>query len=323
MNSMQIKAINHLLFHCGCLQLTDRLLILCDSQTHDLANAFYKVAMESGVDVVLLKIPLLSNHGDEPPDVALDAMQTASLIISLCYYSLAHSKARIDAGLAGARFLSLPLYEWRLLEDASLHVNFKSQYSVVKKVTDAFTAGQTVHVTTKSGTDIHLDISGRVGNCCPGFVEHPGDLGSPPDIESNVSPIEDGSNGIVVVDGSITHPKIGLLKSKVILNVNQGRIIEFSGKDPLIIAELEKMFAPNDSLRRVLAECGVGLNPEAKLTGMMLTDEGVLGCVHFGFGSNHTVGGKNKVDFHLDFVFQRASLAVDGKYLLKEGVLEV
>jgi leucyl aminopeptidase (aminopeptidase T) len=52
----------------------------------------------------------------------------------------------------------------------------------------------------------------------------------------------------------------------------------------------------------------------------MLTDEGALGCVHFGLGSNYTVGGLNKVDFHLDFVFRDASLSVDGKQLINLGV---
>ncbi|MDX2345533.1 MAG: hypothetical protein QNK11_01465 [Legionella sp.] len=323
MDKIHQKAIHHLLFHCACLQSDDRLLILCDRLTYDLAEAFQHIANEVGDVATVINIPLLSTHGDEPPVFAADAMKEATLIISLCHYSLAHSKARVDAGLRGARFLSLPLYEWRLLEDPCVLVDFKAQQPIVEAFTQAFTDGNKVHVTTKLGTDIELDISGRVGNCCPGFVEKSGELGSPPDIESNVSPVEDGSNGIVVVDGSITHPEIGLLTSEIILKIRQGRIVEFSGKDKRILQVLEEMFYPDDSLRRILAECGVGLNPAAKLTGMMLTDEGVLGCMHFGFGSNHTVGGKNKVDFHLDFVFQEASLKVDDHPLLDEGVIKI
>ena len=36
----------------------------------------------------------------------------------------------------------------------------------------------------------------------------------------------------------------------------------------------------------------------------MLCDEGAYGCVHFGFGSNYTVGGKNKIDFHVDMILK-------------------
>ena len=323
MNDRQKKAIRNLLFNCASLRASDRVLILCDPLTRNIADAFYSIEAKYSYEIVILEIPLLSNHGSEPPAYAADLMQTATVIISLCTYSLAHSRARIDANGAGARFLSLPLYNWDLLDDLSLQIDFKSQANIVRVVTDVFTQGKAVHVTSLAGTDIHLDITDRIGNYCPGFVQNPGDLGSPPDIESNVSPIEDASDGIVVVDGSITHPSLGLLDSPIKLSIRHGRIVEFSGENQIHVTVLEEMFDAQDSLRRILAECGVGLNPKAKLTGNMLTDEAALGCMHFGFGSNHTVGGKNKVDFHLDFVFQRATLEVDGRILLKEGILQL
>ena len=77
----------------------------------------------------------------------------------------------------------------------------------------------------------------------------------------------------------------------------------------------------NNENAYILAECGIGLNPLASLTGKMLTDEGTLGCVHFGFGSNITVGGKNNVPFHLDFVIRRPTLEVDKNVLISNGEL--
>ncbi len=53
----------------------------------------------------------------------------------------------------------------------------------------------------------------------------------------------------------------------------------------------------------------------------MLTDEGAAGTMHFGFGSNATVGGENDVQFHLDFVFRDATLLVDGNTLIRDGKL--
>jgi leucyl aminopeptidase (aminopeptidase T) len=212
------------------------------------------------------------------------------------------------------------LYHWELLEDPSLHFDFKSQAPLVKKFAQTFTDGEVVRVTTTAGTDIQLRIKGRIGNYCPGFVENAGDLGSPPDIEANVSPIEDASEGVVIIDGSITHPNFGLLDQPVKLTVKKGRITEFESNNKKQVEMLNIMFGPLDSPRRVLAECGVGLNPAAKLTGTMLTDEGAMGCMHFGFGANHTVGGLNKVDFHLDFVFHAATLEVNNQAILREGV---
>lgn len=320
MNDIQRKAINNLLFHCGNLSKEDSTLILCDAGTRSIAEAFVGVAHESDHRINLMEIPPLSNHGAEPPGYATDAMQSSTLILSLCQYSLAHSNARIKAAYYGARFLSLPLYDWKLLEDPSLHIDFKSQSLLVRKFSKAFTDGDIVHVTTAAGTDIKLGITGRTGNYCPGFVERAGDLGSPPDIEANVSPIEDSAEGVVIIDGSITHPDFGLLEQPIELSVNDGRIVEFRGDNKRYVTMLNELFGPLDSPRRVLAECGVGLNPAAKLTGTMLTDEGAMGCVHFGFGANHTMGGKNQVNFHLDFVFHAATLLVNDQTLLKSGM---
>lgn len=323
MNTSQKNAIKNVIFQCGTLKNNDTVLILYDETTQDIAEHFESLARTMCPDVHSSCVRGLACHGEEPPIAIASQMLSASLILSLCQYSLAHSKARVNAGAAGARFLSLPLYDWSILSDRSLQADFKAQASIVAQVTQVLTEGKHVHVLTAAGTDITLDISGRVGNCCPGFVEQPGDLGSPPDIESNVSPHESASEGVVVIDGSITHPSLGLLSTPVKLDVSGGRITQFKSGNVKYVDVLNELFRDQDSPRRVLAELGIGLNPLASLTGTMLTDEGALGCVHFGFGSNYTVGGMNQVDFHLDFVFKYANLLVDGKYLLREGDLQL
>jgi len=323
LNNIRQRAIKNLLFHCAHLKAKDHALVLCDPETRFIADAFVDVASSSQIKLNLLEIPVLMNHGSEPPEHAEKLMESSTLIISLCGFSLAHSKARIRAAKKGARFLSLPLYTWDLLEDPSLHIDFKSHAQKVRNFADAFTDGEKIHITTEAGTDITLNIKGRVGNYCPGFVENAGDLGSPPDIEANISPIENSANGIVIINGSITHPNFGLLKSPVTLTVKNGKIIDFESDNKKQVCMLNELFGPLDSKRRVLAECGVGLNPAAKLTGIMLTDEGALGYLHFGFGANHTVGGLNEVDFHLDFVFRAATLTLDSKILIQSGVPQI
>lgn len=320
LDNIKKRAIQNLLFHCGQLKKQDRAIVLCDQHTKSIAETFITVAEEFETKLLLVVIPELKNHGEEPPVFAVKKMQTATLIISLCRYSLAHSNARIQAAKLGARFLSLPLYTWELLSDPSLQIDFKSHAQQVKKFSDAFTRGKKIHITTEAGTDITLDITNRIGNYCPGFVEKPGDLGSPPDIEANVSPIEDSAEGVVIIDGSITHPYFGLLNTPVKLTVQKGRITSFDSDCRAYVEGLNQLFGSLNSKRRVLAECGVGLNPAAKLTGTMLTDEGALGYLHFGFGANHTVGGLNEVDFHLDFVFRSGTLAVDQCFLIQAGL---
>lgn len=304
---------------CGRLCAGERVVIVCDSGTRAVAALVEARARLLTADVRLVEIPPLRMHGEEPLPAAAEAMAEADLCMGITSKSMAHTRARRAAAEKGARYLSLPDYSIALVADPALRVDFALQGRLARRVADLFTAGHRVRVTSPAGTDLTLAIGGRTGNCCPGYVTGPGELGSPPDIEANVSPVETSAEGVVVVDGSIPYPGFGLLKAPVRVEVRGGRITGFQG-DRAIVARLGALFESAGSPKAcVLAECGVGLNDRATLTGVMLTDEGAAGTMHFGFGSNATVGGCNDVPFHLDMVFRDPSLDVDGLAVLDGG----
>ena len=197
--------------------------------------------------------------------------------------------------------------------------NYHKNSKFVRKITDKLTRTSKIEITTVKGTKLYLKTNKRIANFCPGFVKEPGDLSSPPDIESNIAPIENKSNGVIVVDGSVTSKNIGLLKTPLILTIRNGKIIEITSKDNKNKNFLNKILGELNSKKRILGELGFGLNPKAKLCGSMLIDEGVLGSVHFGFGSNFTFGGKNKIDFHLDFICTKATIKLDSDYICIDG----
>lgn len=313
------QAARHILQHCGNLRSGETVAIIYCDENAEVGRIFVEEAHHLTDRVNAVQVAPLGRHGEEPPAEASDAMLAADLICGVTRMSMAHTRARTNAGARGARYLSLADYSLELLEDPCLLVDFRARGAIARKLADIFTKGRNIHVTTRAGTDITIDAGDRIGNCCPGYVEKAADLGSPPDIEANVSPLETGSNGRVVVDGSIPVPGIGLLDEPVMLTVVNGRITEFAGNAELV-EKLREMFkAVGSDKAYVLAECGVGLNDKARLTGAMLTDEGTLGTMHFGFGSNATVGGMNDVPFHTDFVFRDASLEVDGQTLIRDG----
>lgn len=314
-----VDGADHLLARCGCLQPGERVAIVCDPTTRAIGDLLHDRARRMGAKVRLIEIPALRMHGEEPPAETAESMADSDLCLGVTAKSMAHTQARLKAAGRGARYLSLPDYSMELLGDRSLRADYRSRARIARWVADHFTRGRSVRVTTALGTDVTMGIEGRIGNCCPGFVERSGELGSPPDIESNVSPVEDSADGVIIVDGSIPYPTIGLLRSPVVLRVREGRIVNIEGASD-IQSKLEALFATVPSNKtRVLAECGVGLNDQATLTGMMLTDEGAAGTMHFGFGSNATVGGKNDVPFHLDFVFRNPTLTVDDETLIRDG----
>jgi len=300
-----------------------RTLIIFDSSTQNLLNYFVSVFYEKNIFTICKKIDLKKNHGFEPPISIANAMKESNLVLCLTKYSMAHSKARNDFSKMGGRFLSMPGYSENLLSDSSLLANFKKHQIITNKISKILSLGKKCRISSDDGSYLEADMTGRLGNCCPGHVIEEGSLGSPPDIEANISPVENKSKGFLTINGSIANEKIGLLKEPVYLVIKNGKIFEIKSKSKKVVNLLNKTFYEFGPKSKVLAEIGIGLNKKARLTGHMLTDEGTYGCIHFGFGSNFSVGGKNKVNFHLDFITQKHSLYVDEKLIIKKGKIVI
>ncbi|MBM4420012.1 MAG: hypothetical protein FJ034_00190 [Chloroflexi bacterium] len=309
---------------CGRLKRGERLVVVCDTSTREVGDILAERGRLVSDAVELHEVAPFAMHGQEPPAAVADRMSAAALIMGVTAKSMVHTSARRNSSLKGARYLSLPDYSMSLLEHKSLRADFAARGAIGDRIAAAYTAGNEARVRTPAGTDITLNIAGRIGASTPGFVVKPGEMSSPPDIECYVAPLEDGSNGVVVVDGSIPYPTLGLIKTPVRFRVSKGRIAEITCPDQGLETEVRNVFASAGSEKvYVLAESGVGLNDLAELSGIMLTDEGAAGTMHFGFGSNFSIGGVNEVAFHLDCVMRKPTLTVDGKVIIEGGEPQV
>lgn len=322
MDARVIEGADILVQTCGRLAAGERICIVCDTSTRAVGNVVADRAALVTRQVELVEVEPFAVHGEEPPAHAADQMLRADLCLGLTAKSMIHTAARKNASAAGARYLSLPDYSLELLADDSLRADFAGISERGRRIAEAYTRGTEVRVTSDAGTDLTLDIAGRTGTSAPGYVADRGATSSPPTIETYVSPVEDASRGVVVVDGSIPFPTLGLPRTPVVLRLEGGRIVDISSEDPDLAAEVRRVFAQVGSPRAyVLAECAVGLNDRAALKGIMLTDEGAAGTMHFGFGSNSTIGGQNEVPFHLDTVLRGPSMRIDGKLIVERGRL--
>ena len=135
-------------------------------------------------------------------------MLEADLILALTHKSLAHTRARNNACSKGARYLSLAEYSLDILENEAIFGVKKNKLSLLTKIETILNQGKIVKIKTSLGTNLELNIDKRIANNCPGFVQKPGELGSPPDMEVNVSPIEDYSFGNLIVDEINNTPMI-------------------------------------------------------------------------------------------------------------------
>lgn len=317
-------AADYIIKNCLSISVGEKILIIYDESTKKIIRYFYSLLVNYlGKDnVALEKINLANKHGEEPSEALCNNMLKANKIICLTKYSLAHTKARRLANLAKIGFLSMPDYNLDILNSKAIKADYRIILPKVEKMTNLLTNAINIQIKSEKGTNINLDVKERRGNCCPGFIDDYYLLGSPPDIEANIAPVECASNGIIKVDGSITHERLGLLNSHMDLVISDGKIVDIKSEninDVVILKEILSECKNDDSY--ILAELGVGFNPEAELCGNMLIDEGTLGNIHFGFGSNWTIGGMNNVDFHLDFVVIEPSLYIDGNLIMESGVI--
>jgi len=231
--------------------------------------------------------------------------------------SITHTQAVRDAVARGSRALAMTAFNERLLTSGAIDADFVARKPVCQAIAGLFARGKRARLTTPAGTDLALELEGRIGNALVGMVE-PGQFAPALTIEANFSPTEGTSRGVIVADASIPYEGIGVLAEPVRMKVDNGRITSVEGgrQARLFSHHLERHGDPN---AYNVAELGVGLNPAARMMGVMLEDEAVCGTVHIGIGTNITLGGKVKAACHYDAIMWRPTLEIDGEFILREG----
>lgn len=308
---------------CNCLEKYRRnVLVIYDDRTGELASIFQAALLKCGKKVEIVKLEMASCHGMEPPEDVSERIMHSDAVVCLTWYSIAHTYARRRAEEHKIAFLSMPEYTTGLLNNPAIFADYRSLMPMVKKYSNLLTDGKEIVVETQKGTKVYLNIENRIGNCCPGMTSGKILLGSPPDVEANIAPVENKTNGKLVIDGAITDSRIGLLEKSLTLTVHDGVICEIFSEDHGLESEVKSIFSNvKERNAYVVGEFGIGFNDCAVLCGNMLVDEGSRGCVHFGMGSNWTIGGKNKVPFHLDFVMRNPTVMIDNIPVIEQGEL--
>jgi len=318
-NPRIISSVKKIIFELGNLKKSESLYIITDNSTKELGNVFSIISSNYGINYLHDSFPIAEMHGVEPPERIGKTMKEKDLIIGLTKFSLSHTNARREAQAHGKRYLSLADFSPEILMHPALFANYNECSKNAETLSKKLTSGNRLKIKTKAGTDMEFDISTRKGNYAPGYVNEKIKLGSPPDIEANIAPIEKKSNGVLVIDGSIPYPELGKLREPITLTILNGKIQSIKGKES-IKNILISLFERNGEKSKILAEVGIGFNTKANVIGNMLLDEGTFGTMHVGFGSNIALGGRNEINFHLDFVFYSHELYIDGQLIKMDNM---
>lgn len=301
----------------GRVRPGERVLVVTDPRMQRYADPVVEVARQLGASVTLTVMPVNRADGNEPPDPVARAMREAHVIFSPVSISITHTRAMRAALDAGARAILMTAYTDDVMTSpALLETDFAAQIETCHRLGRAFTGGDAVRLTSPRGTDLRFSIEGRSANVLTNVPE-PGELAPVPDIEVNVVPVTGSAEGAFIADASVPYLGIGILDEPIVCRVEEGSIVEMTGgaQARQLRGHLESFDDPSCFN---VAELGVGLNPHARLTGEMLEDEGVMGTIHMGIGTSHTLGGEVVAPTHYDLLMWKPTLEVDGRVVQRD-----
>jgi leucyl aminopeptidase (aminopeptidase T) len=292
-------------------------VIVTDPKMERYATLVAEAARARGAVVTTCIMPVRGQDGQEPPEPVARAMAEARVIFSPVSISITHTRAMRSALEAGARAILMTAYTDEILTSpALLETDFEAQAAVCHKIGDAFTRGSQLRLTSPKGTDLTFSMEGRIANVLTNLPD-PGQLAPVPDIEVNVVPVTGSANGHLIADASVPYLGIGILEEPVVCTMEDGYITRMEGGPE---ADRLRVYLSSFGDRNCfnVAELGVGLNPNARLTGEMLEDEGVLGTIHIGIGTSHTLGGEIVAPTHYDLLMWEPTIEVDGRVIQRD-----
>ncbi|MDD5439247.1 MAG: aminopeptidase [Candidatus Omnitrophica bacterium] len=306
---MRTAIVRTMIEKCLGMRKGEKLLIVTDDVLFSLAHDFYLTAKKThpGIETVIMSMTARHIHGEEPPPAIRLAMQGSDAALLITQKSLSHTKARKEACvICKVRIASMPGVT-REMFYRSIAIDYDALKKKVSSVIRIFERGRRVRITTEKGTDLTFSITGRKGFRDDGLYSGPGAFGNLPAGEAAVAPVEGTASGRLIVDGSA--PFIGRLKRPAEILINNG----YAKNMPF--TTIKNMIRPLGRDAYNIAEFGIGLNPKAKVTGIILEDEKVQGTGHIAIGNNMSFGGRVNCPLHLDFVFFDPVVYVDGQRL--------
>ncbi|MBE6353237.1 aminopeptidase [Treponema sp.] len=228
----------------------------------------------------------------------------------------------------------------------TVQIDYKLLAERCKKICEKYKNAVSVHVTAPGGTDVIINVEGRQGLTDDGDFSKPGTGGNIPAGEVFISPVVGKTHGRIVYDGSMTFSDgDSILETPIDVRIENGYITDISGGEEAKrllkdITAAEKAAIEMESKgtlpkgqgefyaknARGIGELGIGLNPNATITGNMLEDEKAFRTCHFAIGENYDGDGNALI--HFDGVVRNPTIVISYSdktefTVLKNGELQI
>lgn len=301
---------------CLTVKAGETVLVITDEPTREIGAAMWRVAKAMNTEAMLVEIIPRQRNGEEPPAPVAAMMAASSVVLCPTSKSLTHTAARREACAHGARLATLPGITADMMIRC-LNADYNAIAERSRRLAAVLESGNEVRVTSPAGTDIRLWRGDRKAIPNTGLYHNAGEGGNLPAGETYFAPLEGSAQGVVVFEAAVAG--IGKIKKPIRLVVQNGLAVEITGG-----AEAQKLndiINPLGAPGRNIAELGIGTNDQAKITGVILEDEKVMGTVHLALGDNLSMGGTVAVPSHLDGLILKPTVYLDGQVIMEAGRL--
>ena len=310
-----VKIAEGVLTSCLAVKPGEEVLIITDDSRKEIGEAIYEAAGNLGCEKLLMVMAERELNGEEPPKAVAEAMKAADVVIAPTAKSLTHTNARIEAAKAGTRVATMPGITKEMFSRGAMTADYNEVEKLTATVTEMLTKASTARI-EKDDKVLTIRLDGRDGVPSPGVYREAGKCGNLPSGEAYIAPLEDGSDGEMIIDGSMVG--IGKLESPLHMVISGGKLRFVTGEKSEALDVLLK-----NETNGTLCELGIGTNEAAILNGIILEDEKVYGTVHIAFGTNTSFGGTNKAECHMDGIILKPTLYLDDKKVIENGVFLV
>jgi len=302
---------------CMNVKKNEKILVITDEQKREIGISLHENAKRLGFNSLFVEMKSGKINGEEPPEEVAELMRLFDVVFVPTAKSLTHTDARRAASANGVRVATFPGITKEIMI-RGMNADYNAIAKRSNKLKKILEKGRHVKVTAPAGTDIEFDITGRTAISSKGLYHKKGESGNLPTGETFNAPVEGTANGVFVVDGSFAG--LGLIGHvNIRVEVEDGYAIKITGGRAA--NKLNAMIDKVGKEARNIAEFGIGTNDSAKLSGILLEDEKVMGTIHIALGNNITMGGSVNVPLHVDGVIKKPTVWLDGKLLMDKGKL--
>lgn len=278
----------------------ERFLVVTDTEKCSIGKALFQAASEKCEALMIVMKPT-GQHGREPLSIVANAMQESDIVYCATRYSLTHTDASRKTAKKKGRVATLPGITEGVLT-RGMDADYKSIRKTNSRLAKKMKKAKVIRVKARK-TEFFVK-RGKRKVVEDGAQVKKGSVVNLPGGEVFFSP--KGFEGYFTG----TH---GAMKNKTFI-VRDGRV-----RDCMDSKLKKKIWGIKNA--RNIAEFAIGTNPGAKMKGVTLEDEKVLGTCHVAIGDSKSIGGTTNADIHWDFVIKKPDIWFDKEKIMEKGKL--